>query len=348
MAVGYVYDPIYLEHDTGDHPENASRLTSVMEQLRGAGLLDRLSAIAAEPATLADLTRVHSAALIQQVRQLSQRGGGYIDSDTVVGPRSYEAALRAAGGAIAATRAVLRGEVASAFALVRPPGHHATRTEAMGFCLFNNIAAAAGWALIEGGIQRVAIVDFDVHHGNGTADIVGPDPRVLFVSLHQYPFYPGTGHWSEKGTADAAGTMLNIPLPPQTGDEGYALAMDTLVAPCLRRFKPEIILVSAGYDAHWADPLAWMLLSLTGYRRIVDVLVREAEALCGGRLVFSLEGGYRGPALAHGVATTFAAMLGEPYADSLGPARQPEVSVEALLRTIADFHGLSQPSSTVL
>lgn len=313
-----------------------------MEQLEQAGLLNRLTPISAEPATLADLTRVHTPALVQQVRQLSQRGGGLIDSDTVVGPKSYEAALLAAGGAIAAVRAVLKGEVDSAFALVRPPGHHATRAQAMGFCLFNNIAAAASWALNEGQVSRLAIVDFDVHHGNGTADILGADPRVLFVSLHQYPFYPGTGHWREMGSGAAQGTMLNIPLPPQTGDNGYNRAMDTLVIPALHRFKPEVILASAGYDAHWSDPLAWMLLTITGYRRLVDSLVRAADALCGGRLALCLEGGYRGPALAHGVGTTFAAMLGEPYEDFLGPAREPEVPVESLLRTIAEHHGLAE------
>ncbi len=337
MAVGFVYDPIYLQHDTGDHPENASRLELIMEQLQQAELLHRLDPIAAEAATLADLTRVHHPALVQQVRQLSQRGGGYIDSDTVVGPQSYKAALSAVGGTIAAVRAVLLGQVRSAFALVRPPGHHATRQDAMGFCLFNNIAAAAEWALSEGQISRLAIVDFDVHHGNGTADIVERDPRVLFISLHQYPFYPGTGHWREKGGPES--TMLNVSLPPQTGDRGYAQAMDKLVLPSLRRFAPEIILVSAGYDAHWSDPLAWMLLSIEGYRYIVDSLLRVADDLCGGRLAMTLEGGY-GPALAHGVAATFAAMLGEPYADPLGLAGEPEVSVDSLVQAIAEYHGL--------
>jgi len=345
MAVGLVYDPIYLQHDTGEHPENASRLTLAMAQLQQANLLPRLAPIGVEAASLADLARVHDPSLVQQVRQLSQRGGGFIDSDTVVGPRSYEAALCAVGGSIVAVRAVLAGQVQSAFALVRPPGHHATRAEAMGFCLFNNIAAAASWALAEGQVSRLAIVDFDVHHGNGTADILWSDPRALFISLHQYPFYPGTGHWREKGGEHS--NMLNISLPPHTGDEGYAEAMDRLVLPALWRFEPEIILVSAGYDGHWSDPLAWMLLSIPGYRAIVDALLRAARELCGGRLAAILEGGY-GPALAHGVATTLAAMLGEPYEDPLGLAQEAEVSVSYLLRTIADYHGFDEPASTVV
>ena len=227
-----------------------------------------------------------------------------------------------------------------AYALVRPPGHHATPTRAMGFCLFNNVAIASAWALSARPALRIAIVDFDVHHGNGTEEAFREDPRVLYVSLHQYPFYPGTGHWRQKGAGDGDGTCLNIPLPPQTGDSGYMQAFTRLVEPAVRRFSPEVILVSAGYDAHWADPYAWMLLSLSGYRNIADSLVKLSHELCGAGPVFALEGGYDLSVLSHGVATTFSAMLALPYEDPMGPAREPEPGVESLLGKIARWHGL--------
>ena len=340
MSVGYVYDPIYLEHDTGNHPENGSRLVAIMDHLEQIGLLARMVAIPAEPATLGDLARIHSPAYIQHLQDLTKGGRRYIDLDTVISARSYEAARYAAGGTIAATRAVLCGDVGGAYALVRPPGHHAVRERTKGFCLFNNIAVAAAWALSQGQVSRIGIVDFDVHHGNGTEQAFASDARVLYISTHQYPYYPGTGHWREKGTGGGEGTCLNIPLPANTGDTGYAQAFDRLVTPALHRFRPDLILVSAGYDAHWADPLAWMLLSLSGYRQIVDKLVGCARELCDGRLVFVLEGGYDLDVLAHGVATTLCAMLDLSYEDVLGPARETEETVDGLLDRIARWHGL--------
>ena len=340
MSVGYVYHPIFLEHDTGAHPENSSRLLAIMDNLSEVGLLEDLTPIEPERATLEDVARVHSPALFEQIRQLAQRGGGNLDSDTVVTARSFEAALYAAGGTISATQAVLDREVESAYALVRPPGHHATRTRAMGFCLFNNVALGAAWAFGSGRVSRIAIVDFDVHHGNGTAEVFDGDPRVLYVSLHQYPLYPGSGHWREKGCGDGLGTCLNIPLPPGTGDIGYGQAFQRLVEPAVRRFAPELILVSAGYDGHWADPLSRMLLSTSGYRRMADSLVGLARGLCDGRLVMALEGGYDLAALSHGTATTLAAMLGQPYEDRLGPSPWPERPIGRLLQTIAHWHGI--------
>jgi len=338
VPVGYVYQPIFLEHDTGAHPESGSRLLAIMDNLDQVGLLKRLRAIEAERATFRDVARIHLPALFEEIRQMAERGGGNLDLDTAVGPLSFEAALYAAGGTIAATRAVLNGDVESAFALVRPPGHHATRNRAMGFCLFNNLAISVAWALDRGQLSHIAIVDFDVHHGNGTQEAFAADPRVLYVSLHQYPFYPGTGHWRERGYGPGEGTCLNIPLPPGTGDKGYAQAFQQLVEPAVRRFAPEMILVSAGYDAHWADPLSHMLLSVSGYRRMADSLVELARELCEGRLVMVLEGGYDLPALSHGSATTLAAMLNQPYKDPLGPSPLPEQPVKKLLSTIAHWH----------
>ena len=340
MSVGYVYDLVYLQHDMGDHPENPTRLKHTMQHLQDIGLLDALVAIPARAATPRDVSRVHAPILIEQVRQLAELGGGALDGDTRVGPGSYTAALYAAGGMMAATEAVLQGEVESAFALVRPPGHHATRTRGMGFCLFNNVAIAARWAMASRSIERIAIIDFDVHHGNGTAEAFEADPRVLYVSTHQYPYYPFTGEWRDKGRGPGEGTCLNIPLPGNTGDAGYRQAFELLVVPKVRRFQPELILASAGYDGHWSDPLAWMLLSVDGYHYIAETLVRLARELCQGRLVMALEGGYNLDALAHGVATTLSAMLDRPYADPLGPAAEPERPVEDILHSVARWHDL--------
>ena len=341
MPVGYVYDPIYLEHDHEDHPESSTRLTAIIEYLREVGLLSRLTPIPAEKAALEDLVRVHDRRYIEFMRQLAEGGGGWPDSDTYANARSYEVALYAAGGVIAATRAVLNGEVDSAYALVRPPGHHATRNGAEGFCLFNNVAVATAWALASAKVSRVAIVDLDVHHGNGTQEAFWDDSRVLFASTHQYGdgFYPGTGHWREKGSD---GNCLNIPLPPHTGDAGYMQAFQWLVEPAVRHFRPELIMVSAGYDGHWAERLfrTAMLLSLTGYRRLMDSLVGLARELCGGRLVLALEGGYDLRVLACGVADVFRALLGLPSEDPLGPAGEQEVSVEEYLKAIARWHEL--------
>ena len=247
----------------------------------------------------------------------------------------------AAGGVVRAVEAVLAGEVANGFALVRPPGHHATATRAMGFCLFNNVAVAARAALAEGQAERVFIADFDVHHGNGTQDTFADDPAVFYFSTHQYPYYPGTGHWSETGNGAGAGTLLNVPLPPGVGDAGYAQVYAELVWPLAERFRPDLVLVSAGYDAHWRDPLAQMNLSLTGYAWLQQELVRLAGQLCGGRIVFTLEGGYELDVLACGVLNGFYRLLGEDtIADPFGPSRRPERPVDALIARLKKVHGL--------
>jgi len=292
MAVGLVYDPIYLQHDTGEHPENASRLALAMAQLQQANLLPRLAPVGVEAASLADLARVHDPSLVQQVRQLSQRGGGFIDSDTVVGPRSYEAALCAVGGSIVAVRAVLAGQVQSAFALVRPPGHHATRAEAMGFCLFNNIALGARYALSRHRLNRILIVDWDLHHGDGTAHIFDNDNRVLYFSTHQSPAYPGTGAVREIGQGKGAGFTINVPLRPGAGNAQYVKIYRALLDPVARAFKPELILVSAGFDIYYQDPLGEMKVTPRGFAYLTRILMNIADDCCGGKLVMVLEGGY--------------------------------------------------------
>ena len=320
MSIGFVYDPVYLRHDTGDHPENGARLQAIMLHLEQTGLTEELVPIEPRPASTEELSQVHTRRYIESVREEAQCGGGWLDPDTYVSPGSYEAALYAAGGSLTAVDSVMAGDVSGAFALVRPPGHHATSNQAMGFCLFNNIAVAAKYARERYGLERVAIIDFDVHHGNGTQMAFDKDPGVLYVSLHESPFYPGTGDSDETGWGTAAGSIVNVPLPAGSGDAEYTAVFEQVVIPVTERFKPQFVLVSAGYDAHWADPLAMMRVSTSGFAQQVEVIKGLADRLCAGRLVFDLEGGYDLKALAASVKATFDTLLGNEVEDPLGPS----------------------------
>jgi len=340
VKVGVVYDPVYLGHDPGEHPENRHRLEAIVSRLQETGLWEKLTHIAPRPATMEELRRVHSESHIRYVRELVESGGGQIDADTVVSALSYEAALYAAGGAESAVEAVMGGEVSSAFALVRPPGHHATRKQAMGFCLFNNVAVGAAHAMDKYKLQRVLILDFDVHHGNGTQDIFADEPRVNYISVHQSPLYPGSGSMEERG----AGNMFNIPLPPDCGDGEYARVYDEIVILIARRFKPQLILVSAGFDAHWAYELASMCLSINGYAQIARRIKALAGQFCKGRLVFSLEGGYNPAPLAGCVKAVFDVLLGnERIEDRLGfcPSRESPPDIVPLMVRLKESFGLS-------
>ena len=340
-TTAYVYDPIYLEHDLPSHPENARRLKRTIKVLEEEGMLPRLKHLEPRPATIEELERIHTSEHIARVERQTQAGGGYLDPDTYVSPRSFDAALMAAGGLVRAVEAVLAGEIANGFALVRPPGHHATATRAMGFCLFNNVAVAARAALTRKDVERVFIADFDVHHGNGTQDAFADDPAVFYFSSHQYPHYPGTGLLQETGRGAGEGTLLNAPLPPGVGDAGYAQVFAELVWPLVERFRPNLILVSAGYDAHWSDPLAMMNLSLTGYAWLGQELAHMAEQLCDGRIIFTLEGGYQLDVLAYGVLNTLYTMLGEEtITDPFGSSPRPERPVDALVTRLKAVHGL--------
>jgi len=243
MEVGIIYDPVYLEHDTGLHVEVARRLERVMAHLEKTGLKQQLTPIAPRPATIEELELVHSGKLISQIKELAEKGGGWFDADTVVSPCSYDAALYAAGGTIEAVEAVMSGRVDSAFALVRPPGHHATHSKSMGFCLFNNIAVATMCALEK--CDDILIIDFDVHHGNGTQEAFNDNPHVVYISMHQHPYFPGTGGIDETGTGSARGTMVNVPLMPFCGDEEYIRVFEEIIVPVSRRFTPQLIMVSA-------------------------------------------------------------------------------------------------------
>ncbi|HTL14102.1 MAG TPA: histone deacetylase family protein [Thermomonas sp.] len=285
--------PACLRHDTGPgHAERPERLTAVVEAL-GASFAT-LAWRDAPPASRGQLLRVHDARLLDEVLETHPAARIALDPDTVLSPHSAEAALRAAGAAVAAVDAVLGGEALRAFCAVRPPGHHATAGTAMGFCLFNNIAVAARHALDARGLERVAVVDFDVHHGNGTQAIFEHDPRVLFASSHQWPLYPGTGARNETG----AGNIVNAPLPPDADGAAFRAAWRERLLPAVDAFRPQLLLVSAGFDAHARDPLAQLRLQADDYAWITAELAALADRHCGGRIVSSLEGGYDLVALA--------------------------------------------------
>jgi len=315
-----IYDEVFLAHDTGEHPECAARLVRTLAVLQETGLLDGLEVLSPRPAPREWIETVHRPAYVRAVESLCATGGGAFDLDTPVSARSFEAALAAAGAGLLAVDLLCASPARPSFALVRPPGHHAEPAEALGFCLFNNIAIATHYALRRHGAERVLIVDYDVHHGNGTQHAFYEDGRVLYFSVHQWPLYPGSGTPEETGVGAGEGRIINVPLPHGTGDEGYLEVFGRVLVPAARRFQPDLILVSAGYDAHWRDPLANMSLSVAGYAALATVVKGLAAELCQGRLAFFLEGGYDLDALAYGVAATLDVLLGLPAADPLGPS----------------------------
>ncbi len=343
MSTLIIYAPATGHHKPG-HPEGRHRLADLLPFLEGQGVLADVMHLA-EPhqASLADLRRVHSEGLIELVRRVSQHGGGMLDhGDTYATAVSYELASLAVGGCLTAVDAIMTGRAVNGFALVRPPGHHAETSSISGFCLFNNVAAAARYAQANYGVKRVMIMDFDVHHGNGTQDIFFQDESVLFASTHLFlprMFYPGTGGVSEVGIGSGRGFTLNVPLLPHVGDAGYGRLFQEVIWPKAKAFAPELILVSAGYDAHWQDPLAMAGLSLTGYAHIVRALVTMAQKLCHGRILFVLEGGYQIDALFYGILNTLYALLDQDkICDPLGSMPQAETDVTELLHLLKERH----------
>jgi acetoin utilization deacetylase AcuC-like enzyme len=305
------YDDGARVHDAPGHPETARRLDAVTRRLVADPDLRGLRTTVIGEADPELMLAVHEEAHVLAVEHAARSGGCWIDEDTYCTDRSYEVALRAAGAAVSGVGAVCGGEARAAFALIRPPGHHATRRRAMGFCLFNNAAVAVRAAQARFGIGRVAIVDIDVHHGNGTQDVFSEDPSVLYCSLHPWPLWPGTGRASETGEGAGAGTTVNVPLPAHTTADAWLGAFDSLIVPALRRHMPELVVVSAGYDAHRADPLAELELETATYAQVARRISHVAAELCGGRTVWVLEGGYDLDALAGSVTATLHA-LGEP------------------------------------
>jgi len=342
MTTCYAYDPIEQQHTLAGHPEHKGRLSSTMHLLREDGILERLQASPVTPITQERLQQVHPASYVEYVRRIADEGGGYLDADTYVAAGSYKAALASAGALVNLTEAVMCGEATNGMSLMRPPGHHALADRGMGFCLYANVSIAAKTALAEFGADRVLIIDWDVHHGNGTEDIFYDDPTVAFFSIHQYPFYPGTGAGSSTGWGAGEGLTMNAPLPAGVGDAGYARTFDELLIPFAHRFQPDLILVSAGYDAHWRDPLALEQLTLTGYASLAHRVRLLADELCEGRLVVALEGGYDLDVLAHGVLNTLR-ILENPHAaisDPFGPAPVPSRDIDNLLLDLRLLHNL--------
>lgn len=292
----------FTGHDTGAHPENPDRIRAIDRELRVRDLLHDRPAIDWQRATDEQVVRVHTSAyLAALLRQIARSGGGMLDPDTIVRPDSVDVALDAAGAAVAAVDGALDDRGRHAFVIARPPGHHALPERGMGFCLLNNVAIAAAHARARG-VDRVAIIDWDVHHGNGTEAVFLEDPAVYYASTHQAPFYPFTGLASERGRGRGYGTTLNIPLEAGSGDAALLRALTGHIAPALEEFEPNLILVSAGYDAHRNDPLAMLNVTDDGFRTMTRTVVDLAADLCEGRLVLVLEGGYDPPALARCVA----------------------------------------------
>ena len=299
--------PASFGHDTGSHPERPERIRAIERRLEELGWLgfERRPSPAVERALL---ERCHDPQHLTAVERLCAGGGGLIDADTIVGPGSWEAALHAAGGAVAVVDVLLSGEATAAFAAGRPPGHHATRSHAMGFCLFNNVALAAYHALDAHRLERVLVLDWDVHHGNGTNDIFHESAQVFYASIHESPLYPGTGPASDRGAGAGAGFTLNLPVAAGSDDAVFLELVAERVAPAARDYRPQLILVSAGYDAHSGDPLANCRVSTEGYAALTAAVRGLAEDL-GAPLGFVLEGGYALDALADSVAATLGALV---------------------------------------
>ncbi|HLU11320.1 MAG TPA: histone deacetylase [Oceanobacillus sp.] len=344
MTTAYVTHPRYPEHDLPYHPEHAGRIRAVWRRLEETGLINRLLSLQAQPISDEQILSIHTPeylALLETIPTFDRTVR--LDADTYACPTSNEIARLSAGGVTMAVDSVLRGEAKNGIAAVRPPGHHAEPNRGMGFCLLSNVAIAARHAQKQYGVERIIIVDYDVHHGNGTEAAFYDDPSILFISTHQSPLYPGTGAVGDTGTDKGEGFTINIPLPANTGDTGYAAVYEQIVVPAAERFKPELVLVSAGYDAHWLDPLAGMRLSLTGYAHLGSTLIQIADQHCDGKIVFVMEGGYNLDALADGICNVARLLLGEPIEDPLGPPDDPrrEPDISALIQQIRQVHHLS-------
>ena len=290
---GFAYHPIYMEHFAGvGHPERPERLTAILKALEGSGLMDSLVRLTPSACPREYVEAVHTTRLIESVERLCGIAPQHIDPDTAVSEKSFEAALFAAGAGIAAADAIMGGEIDNAFCAVRPPGHHAETDRAMGFCLFNNIANTARYLQRARGVGKILIIDWDVHHGNGTQQIFYEDPTVLLFSSHQYPYYPGTGGMEEGGRGEGETFTVNAPLRAGCGDKEYQDVYTKMLLPVADVFEPDFVLISAGFDAHESDPLASMRLTDDGYAGLTRIAVEVAGKHSGGRLISMLEGGY--------------------------------------------------------
>jgi acetoin utilization deacetylase AcuC-like enzyme len=336
--VAIVEDPRFLEHrGPAGHPERPERLNAVHEALAAAG--DARLPLAPRPADDGELRLVHAPAHLARVAEASQRAPSRIDADTYACAASERVARLAAGAAIELVCAVARGAASAGFAALRPPGHHAEAAQPMGFCLYNNVAIAARAAQRELGVDKILILDWDVHHGNGTQHSFEDDPSVLYFSTHQFPHYPGTGDWHEIGIGRGEGATLNVPMPAACGDAEYLAVFARVLAPVALAFRPELILVSAGFDAHRDDPLASMELSAAGYYGMAATVRALADELCGGRVACLLEGGYAASGLREGVGATLAALAAPSVSVPAAAPLEPGSRAARLVERAAAVHG---------
>jgi acetoin utilization deacetylase AcuC-like enzyme len=317
-GTAFYYDERFLRHRTGlKHPERPRRLSAIVQRLQQAGLWERLTHPAFDTAPLDAITAVHDPAYVARLRAACEAGTPFQpDPDTVGSPDTFAVACLAAGACLAAVDAVITARAANAFCAVRPPGHHAGRDRSMGFCFFNSVAIAARHALRRHGLRRVAILDWDAHHGNGTQEAFYDDPAVFYFSAHQFPGYPGGGRACETGAGAGAGFTFNVPMAAGSTDGDYERVFDHEWRPALARFRPDLILISAGFDGHRDDPLSSLALTAAGYASLTRRVLALAREHCGGRVVSVLEGGYQPDALAASVELHLRALLGEPRAGS--------------------------------
>jgi acetoin utilization deacetylase AcuC-like enzyme len=339
--IGLIYDDLFLAHGVDWHPEKGERLSAIMSRLEDSGAMSRLVPLEFEAASLEQVAWLHDEDYIEMLAEVSGRGGELFPPDTVATAKTYEAAMLAAGGCIAAALASLSDGPMRSLCLVRPPGHHALAHRPMGFCFFNNIALAAE-AVLRNGLERVAIVDFDVHHGNGTQDMFYHRREVLYISLHERGIFPGTGSLDEVGVEDGAGFNINIPLESGACDEHYQRACEQVIGPALDEFQPQLLLVSAGYDAHHSEQLAHMNLSIRAFHEMTRILVEASKRHADGRLVIVLEGGYNLQWMPLGIENTLLALAGEPsleVADDPRPVHQLQITrVEDALEHVIATH----------
>ncbi len=310
---GIVRDERYLEHETGSyHVENPERLLHIYKALDD--LQGFFVEVPPRQATQQEVTAVHDPGYVASIAATAGGPMRHLDPDTVVSPKSYEVALLAAGGLLAAIDAVMEG-LDNAFAFIRPPGHHAERNRAMGFCIFNNVAIGARYALSKYGLERVLIADWDLHHGNGTQRTFYSDPHVLYFSTHQYPYYPGTGHYTEIGEGEGRGFTVNVPLSAGQDDVDYANIFKHILRPIALAYRPQLILVSAGFDIYFQDPLGGMNVTERGFARLTDIVMDIAQTVCEGKFVITLEGGYNLQGLAGSVKEVVSVMAGRTTLD---------------------------------
>jgi acetoin utilization deacetylase AcuC-like enzyme len=365
MTTALVYDPIFLEHLVPQgHPERPRRAEMAIKYVEAFKWLERddLVLLAPRAASIDELATVHERTYIQEIEDASKQAARTtaadgspaiieVGADTYASAKTYEAARKAAGAPLTAIDALMRGEIKNAYCLVRPPGHHAVAEAAFGFCIFNNVAVAARYAIEHYGLERVMIIDYDVHHGNGTQEMFYDDPRVLYFSIHQSPFFPGTGLSDELGEGAGEGTTINIPLPSQSGFEIYEPLFRQILAPVADRFDPQLILVSAGFDAHWKEAESQtglvqpgMRLSIAGFAKLNEIILKLADTLCAGRVIMVQEGGYDLQATASGAATCINQLLGGDEAiDGYGQAPDitHQINTDVLIGELRRIHHLT-------